>query len=87
MMQSIAGIKGIEVYPSQANYIMCRLTEESPVNSAQLSLMLVKKYNLLIKNLSGKKGFGGKPFLRFAVRNEEDNCRLIEALREVLEGK
>lgn len=87
MMQSIAGIKGIEVYPSQANYIMCRLTEESPVNSAQLSLTLVKKYNLLIKNLSAKKGFGGKPFLRFAVRNEEDNCRLIEALREVLEGK
>lgn len=87
MMQSIACLKGIEVYPSQANYIMCRLTEESPVDSAQLSLTLVKKYNLLIKNLSAKKGFGGKSFLRFAVRSEEDNRRLIEALREVLGEK
>lgn len=87
MIQKISEIKGMTAYPSQANYIMCSLDETVSMNSAQLSLILLKKYNLLIKNLSAKKGFNGKSYLRFAIRSEEDNCRLIDALREELGEK
>lgn len=84
MIKSISGIKGLTAYPSQANYIMCKIDENSNLSSAQLALILLKKYNLLIKDLSTKKGFEGKSFLRFAVRNEEDNNKLIDALKKTL---
>lgn len=87
LIEKISLISGIRVYPSEANYIMCELEESVGLSSEQLALMLIKKYNILIKNLSAKKGFEGKSFLRFAVRNEEDNNRLVVALQELLENK
>ena len=71
----------LEVYPSQANYIMCCLNNMS---SKQLAISLLEEQNLLIKDLSEKEGFGGKDFIRIAVRNREDNQKLIEGLRQYL---
>ncbi len=65
-----------EVYPSQANYIMCRLKEGS---SRELADKLLEK-NILIKDLSSKKAFDGKDFIRLAVRTTEENTRLVENL-------
>lgn len=74
----------LEVYPSEANYIMCRIKENSPVSAASLSLMMMKKYNILIKNLSAKKGFEGKDHIRLAIRDYSDNTALIQAVSEIL---
>ncbi len=68
-------IKGIRVIPSQANYVMVEVN----VNAKELTKVLLIKYNLLIKELIGKTG--GKNYLRLAIRNAEDNDRLISALR------
>ncbi len=87
LIKNISNIKGIKTYPSQANYVMCELEETAGLNSEQLALMLIKKYNILIKNLSTKKGFDGKSFLRFAVRDEADNNTLVMALQELLGSK
>ena len=40
---------------------------------------LLIKYNILIKELTSK--VEGKNYLRIAIRNKEDNNRLLEALR------
>ena len=72
------------VYPSQANYIMCQIRDEAGITSAQLSLEMMKRYNILIKNLSFKKGFEGKNFIRVAIKNQEDNLLLIKAINEIL---
>ncbi len=82
MQKQLSGIEGIKVYPSQANYIMCELTEG--ITSFRLAMLLIKKYNILIKNLSEKKGFQGGSFIRLAVKSEEDNAMLIDAIKEIL---
>ena len=69
----------LKVYDSQANYIMAELIN---VNSSDLTLYLLKKYNILIKDLSSKKGFEDKNFIRIAVKSVEDNTLLIEALKK-----
>lgn len=84
MQQGLSKIKGIKVYPSQANYIMCEVAGE--IDSEQLAMILITKYNILIKNLSSKKGFFGKSFIRLAVKSEEDNAKLLSAIREIISG-
>ena len=83
LTEELSKIKQLKVYPSQANYIMCELTGN--MSSVELATELMKKYNILIKDLSKKEGFDGKPFIRVAVRNEEDNSLLIHALMDVID--
>ena len=74
-------IDGIRAIPSQANYIMAELT--NGMNSKELTQKLLAKHNLLIKDLSEKTG--GKQFVRLAIRNMNDNEKLIAALKEEME--
>ncbi|MCC8357097.1 MAG: aminotransferase class I/II-fold pyridoxal phosphate-dependent enzyme [Oscillospiraceae bacterium] len=67
-------------YPSQANYIMCRV---EGIGSKELANRLLRDDNLLIKDLSTKNGFGGADFIRVAVRDEADNEALYQALEKI----
>ena len=76
--EELAKISGIRVIPSQANYVMVELT--SDMTAKELTKLLLVKYNLFVKDLSGKMRQG--QFLRLAVRNKEDNDKLLCALKE-----
>ncbi|HBI61978.1 MAG TPA: aminotransferase [Lachnospiraceae bacterium] len=76
----LKAIDGIRVIPSQANYIMVELT--GGMTAKGLTELLLDKYNILVKDLSDKV-WGGE-YLRIAVRNEEDNDRLLAALCQEL---
>lgn len=67
----------LEVYPSQANYFLCRLT--SRFTSHELSLRLLKN-NILIKDCGTKKAFDSGNYIRLAVRDRKDNHYLIDVL-------
>lgn len=82
MQEELSKIQGITPHKSQANYIMCELSDE--LDSKQISLMLLKDYNILIKNLSGKKGFKGNKFIRLAVKDADNNKILLSAIKEVV---
>ncbi len=71
----------LEVYPSQANYFMCRVLK---IESKTLCHILLRK-NFLIKDLS-KKINDGNQYVRIAVRNKEDNEMLYEALKNIQES-
>ena len=71
-------IKGIRVIPSQANYVMVELTDGT--DPKKLLKTLLVKHNLLIKELTTKTN--GKNYLRLAIRNTEDNDRLLSALKQ-----
>lgn len=71
----------LEVFDSQANYFLCRLT--GTLTSAELAVRLLSDYGILIKDCSTKKGFEGKNYIRIAIRNREDNSRLVKALLSV----
>ena len=78
--RELASIKGIRVIPSQANYVMVEVDET--ISPKELLKRLLIKHNLLIKELTTKTN--GRNYLRLAVRNEEDNNVLLNALRAEL---
>ena len=75
----LSRIPHIRVIPSQANYIMAELDET--ISSSELTMRLLAKYELLIKDLSKKTGGN---YVRLAVRDTKDNDLLLAALRKEL---
>ena len=74
-------IDKLKVYFSQANYVMCGLKE---YDSTELAIELLENYNIFIKDLKGKTGFKDKNYIRLAIRTEEENKKLEEALKSIL---
>lgn len=77
-LAGLSQIVGIRVVPSQANYVMVELTGN--ITSRELTKKLLLKYNLFVKDLSGKVAYG--QYLRLAVRSAEDNDKLLAALKK-----
>ena len=71
----------LKVYDSQANYFLCKVLP--PYTSHGIAVSLLKKFRILIKDCSGKKAFAGENYIRLAVRNQSDNNRMIEALKNI----
>lgn len=74
-------LKSIRVYDSEANYILVDLKEN---NSIDLAAKLLDEKHILIKDLSTKNYFHKKNFIRLAIRDENDNNLLIEAMKEFI---
>lgn len=80
--EDLRSIPYLKVYPGEANYFLCEVMP--PYNSHNLAVTLLKNHNILIKDCSGKKAFAGRNCIRLAVRNRQDNERLVSALKQVL---
>lgn len=80
-ISALQQIDGVHVYPTQANYVMCEIS--GGLSAAQLTQELLVKHNLFIKDLTSKIG-NGKQYIRLAVRRQEENEMLIEALKNIL---
>lgn len=74
----LIGTGAVEVFPSQANYLLCRL--KPPMAARALARALLQDNEILIKDLSGKRGFPEGQFVRLAVRGPNDNDRLVDAI-------
>ncbi len=81
LFEELSTIKGIRPIHSQANYIMVELNSE--MSSAELLKKLLIRHDILIKDLTAKTGCGN--YLRLAVRDGNDNRKLIKALRTELD--
>lgn len=81
-VEELRKIQCLEVLPSQANYVTCRL--KGKLTSRELAELLLDQYHILIKDLSSKNGFDGRSYIRLAVRRPEENQKLLNALREEL---
>ncbi len=80
--RELSRISGVRVIPSQANYVMLEIT--SGMKARELTKRLLLNHDLFIKDLSAKIHRDEKQFIRVAVRNTEDNNRLLEALNTEL---
>ena len=76
---ALSRINGINVFPSQANYVMVELVDG--LSSKAITRELLIKKGIFVKDLAGK--LGGKQYLRIAVRNSDDNDMLISALEQL----
>ena len=74
----LAKVPGVRVIPSQANFVMVEL--EKKISPKELLKKLLTKHSLLIKELTTKTN--GRNYLRLAVRDKEDDDRLVAAMKE-----
>ena len=78
--EELQQIPYLRVIPSQANYFLCELTTDR-FSSKELAIRLLADHEILIKDCSGKSAFSHSNYIRLAVRNREDNHKLVEALK------
>jgi histidinol-phosphate/aromatic aminotransferase/cobyric acid decarboxylase-like protein/choline kinase len=71
-------IEWLQIFPSQANFFLCKI--KNKYSSEQLCEILLE-HNILIKDCSGKSGFGIGDYIRIAIRNRKDNQFLLSVLK------
>ncbi len=79
--QQLRRISFLRVIPSEANYFLTEVLP--PYTAGSLVLKMLKEHNILLRDCSGKQGFDGGQYMRIAVRNHDDNTRLIESLKQL----
>lgn len=79
-MKELSTVPFLRVLPSQANYFLCEVLP--PHTSRGLTEQILEKFNILIKDCSGKNAMKGRQFIRIAVRGEKDNNVLVTAMKQ-----
>jgi histidinol-phosphate/aromatic aminotransferase/cobyric acid decarboxylase-like protein len=80
-VEQLRNIPNLRVIPTQANFVMCEVL--GGYSAETLAETLLNKHNLLIKNLSAKKGIQGQ-YIRIAIKTREENSLLVAALDNIL---
>ena len=79
--EELKTIPFLRVIPSHANYVLCEIT--SRFSSSQLTELLLRNGNILIKDCGNKSAFAGKNYIRIAIRDRKDNSNLVQKLKEL----
>ena len=82
-VNELSNIKAFRIIPTQANYIMAEII--NGVTSKELNKELLDKYNILIKDLTKKIKDNNRQYVRIAIRDTQDNNKLLNALKDILE--
>ena len=78
--QQLHTIPFLRVMPTEANYFLCEVLP--PYTANEIVVRMLKQHNILTRDCSLKSGLDpNKQYMRIAVRNHEDNTRLVEALK------
>ncbi len=78
--ERLRGIEGIEVAPTQTNFMLCRLKQGS---AAELKEYLAKEHHILIRDASNFKRLSPQHF-RIAAQTPTENDALVEAIRSFI---
>ncbi len=81
--QDLCTIKGLTVYPPDANFIFCRLPDHAPTGP-EVTRRLFVEHNMYIKHCDGKTMCQANRYLRIASRTQDENGNLVKALGKVL---
>ncbi len=80
--QKLRQIPFLRVMPSQANYFLCEVLP--PFTAREVVIQVLKDFNILTRDCSGKPGLRDGQYMRIAVRDHADNTRLIGALKSLI---
>ena len=81
LFSELEKVKFLKPFPSQANFIFCRLTDDR-IDSTLLTDELGRR-GILVRDCSTFRGLERR-FVRLAVKKREENVKLISALGEIL---
>ena len=80
--EKLKQIPFFHVMPSQANYFLCEVLP--PFKASEIVIYMLKQHDILTRDCSLKPGLDpSKQYMRIAVRDHEDNTRLVEGLKEL----
>ena len=80
--QQLRTIPFLRVMPTEANYFLCEVLP--PYRASEIVIRMLKQHNILTRDCSGKTGLpADRQYMRIAVRNHEDNRRLVEGLKQI----
>jgi threonine-phosphate decarboxylase len=83
LMERLAAIPGLTVYPSVTNFLLLKITRLG-WDAPRLQQGLIR-HGMLIRDCRSFPGLGGG-FMRIAVRGRKDNSRLLSALQQTFES-
>jgi histidinol-phosphate/aromatic aminotransferase/cobyric acid decarboxylase-like protein len=70
----------LRVMPTQANYFLCEVLP--PYTAKEIVIYMLRQHNILTRDCSLKPGLDpNKQYMRIAVRNHEENGRLVAGLK------
>ena len=78
--ERLCQIEGIEVAPTQTNFMLCRLEHHT---AAELKEYLAKEHHILIRDASNFKGLTPQHF-RIAAQTPTENDALVEAIKQFI---
>ena len=71
----------LRIMPTQANYFLCEVLP--PYTAREIVVYTLRQHNILTRDCSLKPGLDpNKQYMRIAVRNHEDNTKLVESLKQ-----
>jgi histidinol-phosphate/aromatic aminotransferase/cobyric acid decarboxylase-like protein/choline kinase len=70
----------LKIYPSQANYLMCKIRG---IPAPEFAERLLDEYDIFIKDLTGKTGIPDKSFIRIAIKNMEENNKFVSTIKNL----
>ena len=80
--QQLRTIPYLRVMPSQANYFLCEVLP--PHTAKEIVIYMLRQHNILTRDCSLKPGLDpNKQYMRIAVRNHEENSRLVAGLKQL----
>jgi threonine-phosphate decarboxylase len=82
LFNGLAGLPGLTPFASAVNYLLVKLTRPG-ASAARLQRQMLA-HRIMIRDASNFRGLDER-FFRVAVRNREENTRLLKALAECLE--
>jgi len=77
LLHGLSSLEGVQVFPSEANFVMFRVEQ-----AGALWRDLLHSHSVLIRDLSRAPGL--EDCLRVTVGNPEENVRFLDAMRDVL---
>jgi histidinol-phosphate/aromatic aminotransferase/cobyric acid decarboxylase-like protein len=83
LYKDVSSFHELVVYKPDANFIFCKLPETGP-NAFELTKKLFIEHNMYIKECSGKTMPEADRYIRIAARTEDENIKLVGAMRSIL---
>jgi len=84
LYKKLCSIRGMTVFKPDANFVFCRLPDNAE-SGPDITRKLFIEHNMYIKDSGGKTQPDSDRYLRIASRTEAENCKLVEALIEVMD--
>jgi threonine-phosphate decarboxylase len=82
LYEALKSIRGIDVYPTGANFVLFKV--KAGITASELQLRLLEEHQMYVRDCSNKVGMDDR-HIRVASQGRDKDARLVEALRVLVQ--